>query len=88
MNGLESFTNGPESTGETFAHWRNRLIEHLRSAPPIDPGPEGNAQRALVESLRAILIAQIDARLDRLESRTEAIDAVGESLNPPVSDAS
>lgn len=87
MNGLESFTNGPEKTSETFAEWRNRLIEHLRSAPPIDPGPEGDAQRALVESLRAVLIAQIDARLDRLDSRTEAIDAAGESLKPPRSGA-
>lgn len=83
MNGLESFSNGPERTGETFAQWRDRLIEHLRSAPPTDPGPEGSAQRALIESLRATLIAQIGARLDRLESRTEAIDAAGESLKPP-----
>lgn len=87
MNGLESFHSGPENTGETFAQWRNRLIEHLRSIPPIDPGPEGSAQRALIESLRAILAREIDTRLDRLEARTEAINAAGTSLRQSASGA-
>lgn len=87
MNELDTFSNGPEKSGETFAAWRTRLIEHLRSIPPIDPGPEGSAQRALIESLRAILAREIDARLDRLEARTDAVNAAGTSLRQSASGA-